>query len=141
MKKSLSIVVLGALMFVGALTAHAQSTSSDIACLTAQGPSEKAVCAWEDYRKDAVWLARAISRALFMVDGVQASMAPDDPKAARALLVESQEAWEAYRRATCDLEQHLYFGGDGTALAYSECLNRVTEARVEDLKVLLQESD
>ena len=141
MRLTAILCVFGLALSGATPSAEAQSTTRDIACLTAQGPSEKAVCAWEDYREDAVWLARAISRVLFMADGIQASMAPEDPAAARDLFVESQEAWEAYRRATCDLEQHLFFGGEGTALAYAACLNRVTEARVSDLKVLLQEDE
>ena len=101
--------------------------------------SEKAMCAWEKYREDAVWVAQAISRALLVVDGYQSSMQPENPEKARDLLVASQEAWEAYREATCELETHLYFGGAGTPLAYAECLHRLTESRAEDLRVLLQE--
>ena len=103
--------------------------------------SEKAVCAWELYRSDAVWVARAISRALIAVDGIQASMEPQSPNAARDLLVESQEAWEVYREAACRLESHLYFGGEGTALAYATCLHRLTESRARDLRILLQEEE
>lgn len=118
----------------------AQTDSSRaIACATTNIMSEKAMCAWDKYREEAVWVARAISKALLVVDGYQGSMQPDDPEKARDLLVTSQEAWEVYREATCALETHLYFGGDGAALGYAQCLHRLTEARAKDLKVLLQE--
>ena len=135
MARTLLVIALVTLATPG----NAQHSSNSIACATADLLSEKAVCAWELYRSDAVWVARAISRALIAVDGIQASMEPQSPNAARDLLVESQEAWEDYREAACRLESHLYFGGEGTALAYATCLHRLTEARARDLRILLQE--
>ena len=119
--------------------AEAQTNSRAIACATTDKLAEKAICAWENYRDDAEWVARAISRALIMLDGTQRSMDPENPTLARDLLVASQESWEAYREATCELESHLFFGGEGTALAYADCLHRLTEARARDFRVLLQE--
>ena len=137
MKHSATLLTLVLL----ALSSQTKADGRDIACATTDLLSEKAMCAWENYRGDAVWVAQAISRTLVMLDGVQKSMDPENLTKARDLLVASQEAWEAYREATCELETHLYFGGDGTPLVYAECLHRLTQARARDFRILLQEEN
>ena len=76
-----------------------------------------------------------------MLDGIQNAEDPNIPSNARDLLIASQESWELYRDTTCELETSLAFGGEGTPLTYATCLRRLTAARVNDLKVLLQEDE
>ena len=110
-----------------------------IACLTTDLLSEKAICAWEDYRRAAVQLIQRTNRALITLDAYQTANEPERPTEARDLLVASQEAWEAYREAACKLESHLFYGGDGASLAFASCLKRLTEQRNQDLRIILQE--
>ena len=112
--------------------AEAQSEDRAIACATTNIMSEKAICAWEDYREIHVQVIRRINRALLVADAM------DQSGKARDALIASHEAWEIYREETCSLETQL-FSGDAVSLAYSSCLKRITEARNHDLRVFLQE--
>lgn len=115
-----------------ALPSAAQSEDRAIACATTNIMSERAICAWEDYRRVHVQVIRRINRALLVSDAM------DESGKARDALIASHEAWEVYREETCSLETQM-FSGDAVSLAYSSCLKRITEARNHDLRVFLQE--
>lgn len=121
------------------LTAPAHATDRDIACATTNVLSEKAICAWEDYRTANRQVIRMINQALVAVDAYEVAMEPEDAGEARRMLVDGHQAWQTYRAETCDLEARLYFGGEGASLAYATCLARITQARVQDLRVLLED--
>lgn len=122
---------LGALMFLLApCLAQAQSENRDMACATTDIMSERAICAWDEYRAMHIQVIRRINKALLVSDAMGG--------AARETLVASHEAWEVYREKTCSLETEL-FAGDAATLAYATCLKRLTTARNHDLRVLLQE--
>lgn len=125
---------------IGAVLVGSQGVAGDpVACATTDILAEKAICAWNEYRDEARQMALLINRALIIVDAYEASAAPEDTGKGREMLVESQEAWEVYRRQTCALETHLYFGGEGRSLAMGNCLKRLTAARNHDLRVVLEE--
>ncbi len=117
----------------------ADAGENDIACATTDKIGEKAICAWERYRAANVQVIRLINRALFSIDAYESAMDPDAPGSARAMLVDGHQAWQTYREETCNLEARLYFGAPGASLAYARCLARLTEHRLEDLRVVLEE--
>ncbi|MEL7105545.1 MAG: lysozyme inhibitor LprI family protein [Pseudomonadota bacterium] len=115
------------------------ASDRDVACATTNVMSERAICAWDHYRTANRQVIRLINKALFSVEAYEAAMDPDRKGEVRAMLVDGHQAWQTYREETCNLEARLYFGGEGASLAYATCLARLTEARLEDLRVLLEE--
>ena len=54
-------------------------------------------------------------------------------------LIKAQKAWIAFRDATCNYESSGYSGGDGSghSVAYSGCVDQVTELRNKKLQEYL----
>jgi uncharacterized protein YecT (DUF1311 family) len=52
--------------------------------------------------------------------------------------LEAQRAWLKYRDATCEAETFLSIDGTGYGGFLSGCLDRVTRARIEELKLQFQ---
>ncbi len=121
------------------MAASGAAAADPVACATTDRLDEKAICAWEAYRDEARETIRLVNKSLIYIEGYEGAETPQDVGVGRAMLVEAQEAWEVYRRASCGLETHLYFGGDGRSLAMGTCLKRITAARNRDLRVLLEE--
>lgn len=138
MKDSAPFRTLCALGLV-VLAMPADANDRDIACATTDVMSEKAICAWEDYRTANRQVIRLINKALYAVEGYEEAMDPEYAGEARRMLVDGHQAWQTYRAETCDLEARMFFGGEGASLAYATCLARLTEARVQDLRVLLED--
>ena len=124
------MIRLAVIILLLPLAANAQSENRAIACATTDIMSEKAICAWEDYRAMHVEVIKRINKALLVSDAMGGE--------AREKLVASHEAWEVYREQTCSLETAL-FTGDAATLTYATCLKRLTTARNHDLRVFLQE--
>ena len=125
---------------IGAVLLASGAMAGDpVACATTDQLDEKAICAWEDYRDEAMQMVRLINKALIYVDAYERAATPEDAGDGRDMLIASQEAWEVYRREACALESHLYFGGPGAGLAMGTCLYRITAARNHDLRVVLEE--
>lgn len=111
----------------------------EVACATTNILSEKAICAWDEYRTANRQVIRLINKALYSVEAYEEAMDPENAGAARRMLVDGHQAWQTYKQETCDLEARLYFGGEGASLAYASCLARLTKARLADLRVLLED--
>lgn len=132
--------MIRAAVFMGVLMPGAAlADSNDIACATTNILSEKAICAWDEYRAANRQVIRLINKALYSVDAYEEAMDPEHVGEARRMLVEGHQGWQTYREETCNLEARLYFGGEGASLAYATCLARLTDARLQDLRILLED--
>jgi uncharacterized protein YecT (DUF1311 family) len=60
-----------------------------------------------------------------------------DPQAQK-LLISAERAWVAFRDAECTFSTTSSIGGSIHPMAYSGCLDRLTKARIGDLKRYLQ---
>jgi len=52
----------------------------------------------------------------------------------KSLLRQAEAQWEGYRAAECALEQDFYSGGSIQPTIYNDCLTRLTDSRVAQLK-------
>jgi uncharacterized protein YecT (DUF1311 family) len=63
---------------------------------------------------------------------------PEGDRGAEVALRDAQRAWIAFRDAACRAEGYVWFGGSIRPLVVSTCLERMTRARTEELRVLAE---
>jgi uncharacterized protein YecT (DUF1311 family) len=56
------------------------------------------------------------------------------------LLIKAQRAWIIYKEAHCNYEESFYEGGSMQPTVYFSCLQEVTEERIKQLKVAIEEN-
>ncbi|MBP9134688.1 MAG: DUF1311 domain-containing protein [Saprospiraceae bacterium] len=61
-----------------------------------------------------------------------------DPEA-KALLKKAQQDWIKYRDSHCTFEGQMFEGGSAQPMVISSCMEIVTKARTEELKVSLED--
>jgi uncharacterized protein YecT (DUF1311 family) len=113
------------LQFIAAVPlsiAHAED------CRNAMTQSELNDCAYEAYRKSDAEL-NALYKQI-------TSRLKDDPKQAQ-LLVTAQRAWIAFRDAECAFVTSPSTGGSVYPMVLSNCRERLTRARLNDLRSYL----
>jgi uncharacterized protein YecT (DUF1311 family) len=65
------------------------------------------------------------------------SKLPEGPP--RQMLLASQESWKKFRESEAEFESHFYAGGTIQLQIRLDCMTRVTQARVNELRQLLKE--
>jgi uncharacterized protein YecT (DUF1311 family) len=63
---------------------------------------------------------------------------PVADRGAEVALRDAQRAWITFRDAACRAEGYVYFGGSIRPLVVSNCLERMTRARTEELRTLAE---
>ncbi|MGL6210704.1 MAG: lysozyme inhibitor LprI family protein [Paracoccaceae bacterium] len=63
---------------------------------------------------------------------------PAPQRGAENALRDAQRAWITFRDQACLAEAYTWFGGSGQPMVYSGCRARLTEARVMDLRGLVE---
>lgn len=63
---------------------------------------------------------------------------PEGDRGAEMALRDAQRAWITFRDAACKAEGYVWFGGSIRPLVVSQCLERMTRARTEELRALAE---
>ena len=63
---------------------------------------------------------------------------PVADRGAEVALRDAQRAWITFRDAACRAEGYVYFGGSIRPLVVSNCIERMTRARTEELRTLAE---
>jgi uncharacterized protein YecT (DUF1311 family) len=93
------------------------------------------------YCADRAWkladedLNLAYGFAQTMMKQIDAAL-PQDQRGAEQALREAQRAWIAFRDAGCKAEAYRVAGGSMQPMVVATCLERVTRARTEELRML-----
>ncbi|MEO0545453.1 MAG: lysozyme inhibitor LprI family protein [Pseudomonadota bacterium] len=134
---------MAALIFAGALflaTINMPTHAQDMDCTSPQTQMAMNVCSGRDAETaDAVlndvWSnLRAKTRA-FDAD----ANIPEGERISDQLLA-AQRAWIQYRDGQCNAEGAQYYGGSIRPLIVNTCITRMTEARTQELRTMLQEN-
>lgn len=115
------------------LPAFAQE--NDVNCAEPATQSDMNFCAnraWQMADED---LNLAYGFAQTMMKQVDAAL-PEDQRGAEQALLEAQRAWLAFRDAGCKAEGYRVAGGSMQPMVVATCLERVTRARTEELRML-----
>jgi uncharacterized protein YecT (DUF1311 family) len=121
---SLRLVIL---LSAAALTPLSSANAED--CQNALSQREMNNCANEAYEKSDTELNALYKQVTSRLKG--------DAKQA-SLLVAAQRAWIAFRDAECAFVSSPTTGGSVNSMVQANCRDRVTSARVNDLKSYLQ---
>jgi uncharacterized protein YecT (DUF1311 family) len=133
MRHATSFILAASLMMASCL-AQAEDRSSGN-CGDLPTGSEQKQCAEIQFRAAADALKQVYGQALERASKADTRHAPSgDQKSSKAAVIESQQAWEAYRDAEC---RGVVGGGggSGTMVWMLGCLAEKARARTQELKV------
>jgi uncharacterized protein YecT (DUF1311 family) len=119
---------LFALIFAGLFAFRASAAERSDACDAASSQAEINACAAERYERADRELNAIYGTAKARLRGKRASA-----------LTRAQAAWIRFRDLECELESSSARGGSAYAAVHNVCLSRLTTARIEDLKRLMQD--
>jgi uncharacterized protein YecT (DUF1311 family) len=92
-----------------------------------QTQAEMNQSAFEEYQKSDVELNKVYSQLLQKLDNDE-----------KLLLIKAQKDWIKFRDSHCTFEVYVYEGGSMQPMMYASCLRERTDARVKDLKDLME---
>ena len=130
-----ALILLAA--FVAAEAHAAQATN----CTDPQSNSEMKLCAEIRLKAADIELNKVYAEAIAAARGQRQSMRnepgyekmPDT----EAVLRKAQRAWVDFRDANCDYQYQIYYGGSLAGLSYVACKADMTQARVKELRSIM----
>jgi uncharacterized protein YecT (DUF1311 family) len=133
MRRSANLLLAASLLMVSC-QAQAEDRSPGN-CADLPTGSEQKQCAEIQFREAADELKQVYGQALERAQKADARhAASSDQKSSKAAVIESQQAWEAYRDAECRGVVGRG-GGSGTMVWVLGCLAEKARARTQELKV------
>ena len=120
MKKT---IILG--MFVLATSSVSISKENSVDCANQVGSYESSYCAELAYEK-------ADSTLNSTYKEIKVNLSKEEG----AILIQAQRGWLKYRDNHCELENYENRGTTGWATNFTTCKTRLTDERVESLKIL-----
>ena len=136
--KALIQISVSLFLCTAGLPVVAQETAID--CANAQNQNEMNTCAQDDFDRADKELNRVYKQAMaaaVKLDEESLESDPDNIIAAKSLK-KAQRAWIDYRDGHCDGYGQLAGGGSMQPLLIFGCKTKVTEARVKELKELIE---
>jgi uncharacterized protein YecT (DUF1311 family) len=128
MKRSLIII---ALMLLCIIKAHSQQASSRIIdCNSVTTQIEMNECAKKDFDKADKELNEIYKKTMSL-------LTPES----RQSLISAQKKWIEYRDTSCKVYEKLYQGGSMMNMITLNSKTRLTNERIKELKILLEEID
>jgi uncharacterized protein YecT (DUF1311 family) len=119
-------LALSALAFLALIATGAANTD----CSTSTGQQDMNACRADSFRRTDEAMSAAYKDVL-----------TDIGPQAREALQAAQEAWLAYRKTTCSLEEMGSKGGSIQPLIYYSCMERITSERRDRLKAYYECED
>lgn len=127
-----------ALMLPPALTLAAPLTAQELNCANPTSQVEYTGCAARAYEAADEDLNLAYRLAIDWARRMDAGMTWTPTT--EEMLRDAQRAWIPFRDAACAAESTQMRGGTGQNMVYYTCLERLTRARTEDLRLLGEEN-
>jgi uncharacterized protein YecT (DUF1311 family) len=113
----------------------ALAQDSAVNCAEAVTQVDMTYCADRAWKLADEDLNLAYGFAQTMMKQIDAAL-PQDQRGAEQALREAQRAWIAFRDAGCKAEGYRVAGGSMQPMVVATCLERVTRARTEELRML-----
>jgi len=126
-------VVVGAAGITVPLAVRAQQFD----CSQAGSQNELTWCAEQDWVARDAELNRVYHQARALMQQIDADLPPSE-RGAEVTLRDAQRGWITFRDAACEAEGYLFHGGTAEPMIVYGCRARLTQARTEDLRALLE---
>jgi uncharacterized protein YecT (DUF1311 family) len=120
-------------LLIGATGAQAQ----EVDCAAPVTQLDMNICADRAWKMADEDLNLAYGMARTLMRQTDAAL-PEKDRGAELALRDAQRAWITFRDAACTAEGYVYAGGSIRPLVVSQCLERLTRARTEDLRRLAE---
>lgn len=122
-----------------AVLVAAPALAEDLDCANTEVQVEMNACAEQDWQAADGFLNEYYGRAMAAMKEIDADL-PKAEQGAAINLREAQRAWVTYRDATCAAEGYAMHGGSAEPMLIYGCRARVTEARAEELKLMVEDN-
>lgn len=98
-------------------------------CLSAETQTDMNICSAKSFEEADKKLNEVYNKGLAILE----------TKVAQEPFRETQRAWLAYRDANCKYASSIYEGGTLAPLTHADCMQRLTEQRIEEIPNLFAE--
>ena len=115
------------------------ASAQTLDCDNAQTQMEMTACAEQDWQAADAELNEAYEAAAAFMAGIDADLAEDEPGAA-TYLRDAQRDWIRFRDNACAAEGYVFHGGSAEPMVIYACRARLTTARTDDLRKLVEEN-
>jgi uncharacterized protein YecT (DUF1311 family) len=129
-------LIRGAALALG-LCAAAAAQAQEVDCAAPVTQQDSNFCADRAWKLADEDLNLAYGMARSLMQQTDAAL-PQADRGAEVALRDAQRAWITFRDAACRAEGYVFFGGSIRPLVVSNCLERMTRARTEDLRALAE---
>lgn len=127
------------LLILSQSTVLAQDSADDVDCNNAISQKDMNFCARQAYEAADGDLNADYQMAIDYFRNLDEELT-EDLKGGEEALRKAQRAWIKYRDLTCEQERYQVRGGTMEPLIFLMCLERLTRARSEDLRIQFEEN-
>lgn len=110
--------------------------AEEIDCASADVQSDLNACAYQEWDRLDAEMSQALTKAMEVLATIDADLAENERGAVKGMAA-AQAAWLTFRDESCRAESYVMFGGSAQTMLLFGCKARLTEARRDDLQLIV----